>query len=565
MAKIPINISLVATSVTNSVGTTAGVNLTNTGSVKGYFNLADLQTRSNIGVSAASNNEWSRSWKQQQIANERNRRYKEHHTDPTSLLIDVISSLPLDSPRRRSYENLKLTLDGTAPNVGYGLDSMTRESYRDLKRISKQSDMIHWGMQDPLPEYSQALGTEEGQYVSNIQDWRPAFANAGKRVSDAFGSHLDTDHGIVRDASGSSAFLPTACMNLVDNVSSFIGDQIEGAFKFTQTELLKHLPSKVSGSMRQLSTALDSVLSVPFEIASDVYNGLRRLVTELADLLDSITTKIFQWIISLLGGLVDGLFPSGMLEGLMEAVSSIANEFGDLFDMLGGFSIVASIRDVFSNIVSSNFLGALRSAVSLSKLLMSGLGSAAIVGGASLPLECLKPLGIFARNPSQGIQQGFPIDGILGMLPLIGKGLGNLGTILGQTISGIAGDAISTIRNLGGIIAGLLPAGLNYILAKLFGKLCNVGVVGNGGYSISSIFDTHRNRGFERAMYTHASHASIVGPLFNKQTVARGSYASVSSLSFFEDSLYVPGAQSIKGVTAVGPGGSIPFRPFGNI
>lgn len=566
MAKIPINISLATTSVSNGVASTVNLNLSNRGGVKGYFNLTDLQSGSNIGVSAGNNKDWSDAWKIQQRKNVRRNRQREHYSDPSPLLSDVISSLPLNSSRRRSYENLYLTLDGTASNVGYGLDMVTRESYRDLIRLSKQSEMIHQGMRQPLPLSSQILGSEEGTYVSNIQDWRPAFANAGRRVSDAMGSHSDMEHALIKDSCGHAAFIPSACMSLVDNVSSFVGDQIEGAFKFVQTELMKHMPSKVSGSLRQLSTALDSILSVPFEIASDVYNGLMRLVSELADLLDSITTKIFSWIIGGIGGLIDGLFPAGMLDGLMSIISVIADEFGDLFDLFGGFSIVSSIKDVFSNIASGNLLGTLRSAVNLGKLLMSGIGSAMIVGGrAGIPIECLQnsKLSKLMRNFAQVIAIGTIIDGVLGMLPLVGKALGNLGTILGQTVKGIVGAAVSIIRNLGGIIAGLLPAGLNYILSKLFAKLCGVGNVGNLGFSSGAIFDNHRNRAFERAMYTHAAHAAIVAPLFNKQVVPRGSYANEPSLTFFEDSPYARGAQSAKGVAMVGPGGSITFRPFG--
>jgi hypothetical protein len=566
MAKIPINISLVTTSVTNNIASTVNLNLSNAGGSKDYFGLLNLQTNSNIGITAASDDEWSNAWKQQQLGNGGTRE-REHHTDPTPLLADVISSLPLNSSRRRSYENIKLTLDGTSSNVGYGLDAMTTESYRDLIRISKQSDMVRLGMHQPLPNSNQVLGSEEGLLVSNIQTWQPHFGNAGRRISYALGSHADIDHSIAKDASGPAAFLPTACIDLIDNVSSFVGDQIEGAFKFTQTELMKHLPSKVSGSLRQLSTGLDKILSVPFEIASDVYNGLRRLMSEVSDLLDAAKTKIIKWIISSLGGLIDGLFPSGLLDGFVSFISKIADEFGDLFDLFGGFSVVASIKDVFSNIISGNFLGALKSAVNLGKLLLSGISSASVLGGNSNPnIDCLEQqigLNRFAGKLANAVVAGSAIQGILQSLPLIGKGLGNLGSVLINAAKGIVGTIFSSVRNLGGIIAGLLPGALKFVLGKLFAKFCGVGMVGNRGYSIGATFDNRRDRSFTTAMNSYASHASIVGPLFNKQTVRRGSYAAEPSLSFFENSRFVPGAQGLNGVTMVGPGGSITFRPFG--
>jgi hypothetical protein len=570
MAKISINISLAANSNANNIASAARVNLSNTSGARGYFNLLDLQNNAGVGVSAGSGSDWSSSWKQQQMANERRNSPRQDHSDPSPLLVDIISSLPLNSSRRRSYENLKLTLDGTSSNVGYGLDSMTRESYRDLRRLSKQSNMIHSGMMQPLPDASNLLGSEEGQYVSNLQDWRPAFANAGKPVSDAMGSHSDMEHSITKDAAGPAAFIPSACASLIDNVNPHFTNEIEGSFKRNQMEFLQHLPSKIAGNLRHLSTALDSVLSIPFEIASDVYNGLRQLMSQISDLLDGLKSKIFGFLLSSIGGLVDGLFPEGMLDGIVSAISSIANEFGDLFDMLGGFSVISSIRDIMSNIISGNFLSALGNIANLGKMLMSGFGAGGLLGGlAGAAIDCLEgQLGLgqssaLSKGLGKGLTTGIAIGGILGSLPSIGQGLGNLGSIIGNGISSLVGSVVSNIRNLGGIIAGILPMGLGFIMNKLMGKLCGVGMTGNKGYSVGGTFDNHRNRTFDRCMNSHSTHSSILGPLFNKQTTIKGSYATESSLTLFEDSSFVRGAQGTKGVTMVGPGGSAFYKPFG--
>lgn len=570
MAKISINISLAATSNANNISTALGVNLSNASSSNGYFSLIDRQNSAAGNITVASNSEWSRAWKDQQTIIEKRNTPIGDHTHPGPLLIDIISGLPLNSSRRRSYENLKFSLDGMSSNVGHGLDCMTRESYRDLKRLSKQSDMIRNGMRESLPESSNIIGLEEGKYVSNLQDWKPAFANAGKRVSDAMGSHSDMDHCISKDASGPPAFLPSSCAGLIDNISSHFTNEVEGSYKRNQLEFLQHLPSKIAGNLRHLSTALDSVLSIPFEIASDVYNGLRQLMSQISDLLDGIKTKIMGFFFSAIGGLVDGLFPEGMLDGFMDAVSSIASEFGDLFDMLGGFSVIGGIRDVLSNIISGNFLSAIGSVVNLGKMLMSGFGAGGILGGfAGSAIDCIEQqLGLgkassLSSGLSKGLSTGIAIAGILGSLPSIGKGLGNLGSIIGNGISSLVGSVVSNIRNLGGIIAGILPMGLGFILNKLLGKLCNVGMAGNGGHSVGNTFDNHRNRTFDRCMNQYSTHSSIIGPLFNKQTVSTGSYATESSLMLFEDSVYVPGAQGTKGVTMAGPGGSIFYKPFG--
>lgn len=566
MAKIPINISLVAVSNLGGLASAASVNLSNAGKTKGYFDLFDAQSNASVGVTTASNADWSNAWKEQQRQNEKRNRPSEHATDPSPLLVDIISTLPAGSSRRRNYENLKLTLDGDASNVGHGLDAMTRESYQDVRRLSKQSEMLQQALQEPLPTQDQIIGSEEGQAVSNIQSWKPAFANANKNVSDALGSHADMDHSIAKDAAGPAAFLPTSASYLMDKTTPFLTNEVEGGFKHNQMEMLKHLPSKVAGSMRQLSTALDSVLSVPFEIASDVYNGLRMLMTQLSDLLDAIKTKLMKWGMSLIGGLVDGLFPEGLLDGVIQAVSSIAGEFSSLFDMLGGFSIVGKIKDVFSSILSGNFMSAIKSVAGLAGLLASGLGSGALLGGlAGKSIDCIeRQLGLSKSGKlNKNVAKGIALAGILGFLPMVGKGLGNLGSIIGKGLKGLVGSAISNIRNLGGLIAGLLPVGLGYIMNKLLGKLCGVGITGNNGYSVGSIFDNHRDNTFQQYMSSYAAHASIIGPLFNKQTVPKGTYSGEANISTFDDSPYAKGTQSSKGMTMVGPGGSLSYKPFG--
>jgi hypothetical protein len=577
MAKINIDISLTANTNRNrsNILTAVGVNLSNASStVNGYFDLVKRQTQLAAGVSAGSSLQWSNAWKEQQRFIEKQNTPKEDHSHPGPLLIDIISSLPPTSDRRRSYENLKLTLDGLASNVGHGLDTMTRESYRDLLRLSKQSEMIRHGIEQPLPEASNMLGVEEGQYVSNIQDWRPAFACATKRVSDAMGSHSDTDHSILKDAAGAVAFIPSACVALIDKVSTHITNEVEGCFKKAQVELLQHLPTKIAGNLRHLATALDSILSIPFEIASDVYNGLRQLMAQISDLIDGLMTKIVGWVIGAIGGLVDGLFPQGLLDGVIEIISIIADEFSDLFDMLGGFSIIGTIRDTLTNILSGNFLAALGNVATLGKLLTTGFGAGGFLGDlAGAAIDCLDgqiglgKLGKLANKISGGILKGLAIKnaitGVLGALPAIGAGLGNIGSIIGNGILNIAGSAVSAIRNLGGMIAGLLPAAIGYVLDKLISKLCNVGMTGNNGYSVGSTFDKFRNRIFDRCMNTHATHASILAPLFNKQSVPIGSYATESDASLFDESRFVTGAQTTKGVTMVGPGGSVFYKPFG--
>ena len=262
---------------------------------KTYPQLIEAQKKAPEGASAGSKEEWSNAWKTMQVDQMKKNIPLEDKTDPTPLLIDKISSLPADSNRRRSAENIKGTLDGTASNVGDGLDNLTRESYKELKRLARQSEMVYEAVANRStlpssssilnidltslvsgaisgnlptgkqilgsvlgnisPEIGQVIGTEDGKSVRNLQHWKPFFANALRPISDAIGSHSDMSHCIIKNAGGSDSLVPSCVASLLDKTTNFLVDEIEGIFKSHQMQTLANLPSKIAGSLRQLCTA----------------------------------------------------------------------------------------------------------------------------------------------------------------------------------------------------------------------------------------------------------------------------------------------------------------------
>jgi len=75
-------------------------------------------------------------------------------------------------------------------------------------------------------------------------------------------------------------------------------------------------------------------LSVPFDLVSDVYNGLMNLIKQVSKLLDTVMAQITQFAISAIGGLIDGIFPAGMLQKLIAFVTKIAGQLAALFELL---------------------------------------------------------------------------------------------------------------------------------------------------------------------------------------------------------------------------------------
>lgn len=476
--------------------------------------------------SAGGPQEWNKAWKQKQLDFHRANRPKEDHSDPTPLLIDKISSLPPSSARRKSAETFKGVFDNTTANVGHGTDALTRESYKDLKRLAKSSPMIQSCIYDPAPSPGQLVGQEGGTVVNNLQSWKPSVSNALKPVSDAIGSHAEATSSVTKSALGPTQMLPQTSLTNVKEISNDMVTHVENPFKSVQKGVLIQTPQKEAGSLRHISTAASPTLAVPFELASDAFTGLMGLVNKAAKMLDLIIKKITQFLISAIGGLIDGLFPSGMLAKLIKMIMSILKFILDLFSMLGGFTALAKM--------SNQML-------------------------AGLPLGCTGNL--FSGNQTRGMSSRSSskrtnpknLGAIVGKVGKLGNALGNLGSMIGK----------GTGKNIGGLTANishpnqLLDKTFDSLILKLLSKLpfmCSTHNTGNRGYSVGDKFDKLLDNAFSVAMRSYAAHSSIISPNFNKKATSVGKYSNEGSIGFFEQLPFGRCAQGNKGVIMHGPG-----------
>lgn len=541
-----------------------------------YESLLEQQNKS--GKAAASNEDWNNAWKQKQQEQFNNNVRKEDHSDPTPLLVDKISSLPPNSARRKSAEILKSTIDNTTSNVGGGLDTMTRESYKEVKRLVKHSDMLQYGTKEPLPGPDQIVGEEQGTKVSNIQSWQAPFANAVKPISDALGSHSDTSSSVAKSQTGPEQLLPTACSHAVDGITPNFTNEIDTSLKAVNVDAMQHLPSRMVGSLRQLTTAADPALSVPFEIASDCYNGLLGVMNNISSLTDGVMATITSFVISPIGGLIDGIFPAGQLDGIIKPIMSIASKVEGLNQLLGGFSAITNISNAIGGIASS-LSSILSNPLKLAAMLASGADVASIVGGlAGKSVGCagdqlgmggpLANASAVLNNATSTIMAigntlaTVAAGGVMSSTNNLNGGLGNLGAVLGGGINGALGSLTSNLRVPSQIIAGILPPELTSVMKKL-DQLPSLGMVGNLGFSVGASMDSIRDNSYSKCMSKYATHSAIVSPMFNKECNPTGAYAQETSLGLFNGSPFVKGAQGNKGVTGIGPGGTASQKVFG--
>jgi hypothetical protein len=525
-----------------------------------------LDEQGSSGRIAASDKEWELAWKTKEKSKEYPQR--EDHSDPTPLLADKISSLPATSARRRNAEILKHVFDNSISTSGQGLDSLTRESYKELKRLAKHSSMLHDSIEEPAPSSNELYGVEEGTVVSNLQNWKSPFANAVKPVSDAMGSHADTSHGVNKSPTGSDQALPTFATAHLDNITPHFTNEFDASHKAIQMDNMQHMPSKMMGSIRNLSTVGNQALSVPFELASDVYNGLLKLTDEIANLGDLVMTGITKFVIGPLGGLINGIVPTGLLKGLIGPINKIASQVGGLNQLLGGFEALKSVVGMIGSI-ASGFLSILGEAAKLLAMFLPGSNPAGILGGfAGASLGCVAgqlQIKQSSSNMSNLVSTAVTLGSLIGNISTNINNFANLGNfaaMIGGSIGSNIGKNTKNIRNMNQLISKLLPKEIGQAL-NMLSNFCGLGRVNNMGFSIGTIMDFLPNTAFSLSMKTHATHASILSPLNNKQSNPIGPYSRESYLSSFEDSKYVKGAQGNKGVTMHGPGGTASQKVFG--
>jgi len=472
---------------------------------------------------------------------------------PAPLLADKKAALPEGSKERKFYENVEKTLDGTASNNKEGLDNLTREDVKATQQLVRSSPLLQEGVKPPRPDKlaengqeasgpETIAGEEEGKVVSNLQSWTGPIANAVKPISDAIGSSFDTAAGLVTTPLGAIQALPTAVNAIVDNISSEITNQVDSITKTIQSSGLGNMASKALGSLRNLATAGDKILSTAFDLLADVSNGIDKIITALSSIVDKIMLMITNFAISLIGGLINAMFPPPLLEKIVNSLGKMTGNLGQLSQMLGGFTAVTSITDQLGGLTNS-VTSVLSNPTNLIKAYMPSPASlmGKIPGGEMLSSLTNKIPG------AQGVRSG---------------SFGNLGAIIGGVDPKI-GSMLPSIRDPKQLLSSFVPPEIGSQIDKI-DQIPGLGMIGNPGFSVGKAMDSLIDTATTKAMGKYATHASIIGPLLNKQIGGGGQsgFATEPQPDQFQQQPFVPGAQGNKGFTMVGPIGTQFQRVF---
>jgi hypothetical protein len=265
-------------------------------------------------------------------------------------------------------------------------------------------------------------------------------------VSSAVGSTLGTLTNVLNNPMGAAQAVGNSLMSVIDRVSPNLANQIDASLKKIKLEELQNLPGQMMGSLRNLATAADKMLSVPFGMISDLYTGVMNIMQEVGNLIDSLMSMIFNLFLGP-GGVLDSILPMSAIMSFLDSISGMMSFVDSIAGQFGGFSMVTNLTSQVQGYVSQ--------ATSMLQNPMQLVQS-------YIPSQVTQGLDML-RNPEQMLQSLIPpqIGSQLQKISSIpGLGfVGNMGYGLGDTLktlkSGVVSQALGELNQQAGILAPL--------------------------------------------------------------------------------------------------------------
>ena len=310
-----------------------------------------------------------------------------------------------------------------------------------------------------------AVKTTTGAIKEGEEAIVETLGNASKKIKETFkpvstqlGSTLGTLTQVMKDPLGAPEFLGRTMSDVVKKVNPDFANRMDATFKKYKMDNLSHTPDQVMGSIKNLVTAFDDIISVPLSIVSDLYFGLMDIMKELSSAVDQIMSAVTNFFFGP-GGILDSILPLGQIQEFLDALDSLAGSAVGISQTFSGANQIAG------------------SALQLQSL-TNGLGGF-IQNPLNLAFAYAPPeisQGLYAiQNPQSIVNQYLPpqlSQSLAKISQITGFGFnGNMGYGLQSVLEGLQGGVINSILtnfasqyailtpllNLGSGIAGTPP------------------------------------------------------------------------------------------------------------
>jgi len=367
-----------------------------------------------------------------------------------SQFIDIVGGTPPGTQQKLNILARKYRFSNQKP-VSTSIKKMfetAENSYQEtqfdkytqnvVKTLFSQEIALGRSLQKGTDSFGRGLDRISNAVAGELYNLNINFDRFLKPVSTALGSTLGTLTGILRDPLGSISLIPSTVLSIIEGISPKFAATLEGHFKSTKLQNLAHIPGQVLGSIRNLVTVADAVITLPIIILSDLYNGLLDIMQEISDFVNEIISMVTKFIMNKIYGLLNAIIPIDAILEFLDAVIELSAEIQGLSAMFLGNNIVTQYSSMVLNY-----------AVTTQRYLLNPIQALYAYLPQSFTQNVNKGL-YFLRNPEQFVNSLLPPE-ITGMLdkvltPITGFGFnGNMGYGLSSTLNGLRGGVISSI------------------------------------------------------------------------------------------------------------------------
>ena len=286
-------------------------------------------------------------------------------------------------------------------------------------KVAKTTSSINTGIQKGVDTITGALDNLSKDLHEDL-----------KPLSSVTGTTLGAIKTIAKDPTGAPEYLARTIGDLIRKVNPGFADKMDASAKNLKLNNLQHLPDQIMGSVRNIMTAFDAILSVPLSLVSDLYNGLMDLMQQISEAIDQVEAAVQKFFFGP-GGLLDSAFPD-LLETL-DAVNELAGYATGISQTFSGFNQVASVA---------------LQVTSYSNQLQSFINNPLNLASAYIPNQVSQ--GLYAiQNPQNIINQYLPpqlSQGFAQISKITGFGFnGNMGFGLQSVLDGLQGGVIHSV------------------------------------------------------------------------------------------------------------------------
>lgn len=247
-----------------------------------------------------------------------------------------------------------------ANTFGVPLSAENRTSDKEMDRYTRNAIQTLFSVEikneERLGQTLTAVASDikglKTEVVHEIQGVKETLNGLLKPISLATGSTLGTLTNVVKDPFGAPFILGDGLTSLVDKVNPNFANKMDASLKKFKSDEYQNMPIQVMGGIRNLAGDIDKALSVPFALASDLYNGLLEIMSEISDLIDGVVTAVFDLFFGP-QGVLDSILPLDAINEAIEVIGEATSLIGGITQQFSGLQFVSDITSQINQYTST--------------------------------------------------------------------------------------------------------------------------------------------------------------------------------------------------------------------